>query len=79
MPPYVAGPVPGPTNSFPDTSATASAPHRSREPSCKPRRDRNVPGGVYEITKLLPHNGSESNIASRVQPKRLSELREKAN
>ena len=22
-------------------------------------RNRNVPGGVYEITKLLPHNGSE--------------------
>ena len=38
-------------------------------------RNRNVPGGVYEITKLLPHNGS----ASRVQPKSLSESREKAN
>ena len=22
-------------------------------------RNRNVPGGVYGITKLLPHNGSE--------------------
>ena len=22
-------------------------------------RNRNVPGGVYEITKLFPHNGSE--------------------
>ena len=20
---------------------------------------RNVPGGIYEVTKLLPHNGSE--------------------
>ena len=25
----------------------------------RPAVSRNVPGGVYEVTKLLPHNGSE--------------------
>jgi hypothetical protein len=25
----------------------------------RPADNRNVPGGVYEVTKLLPHNGSE--------------------
>jgi hypothetical protein len=25
----------------------------------RPAVNRNVPGGVYEVTKLLPHNGSE--------------------
>jgi hypothetical protein len=29
------------------------------EPVLLTSRNRNVPGGVYEVTKLLPHNGSE--------------------
>jgi hypothetical protein len=40
---------------------------------------RNVPGGVYEVTKQPPHNGREFAIASRAQTKNTSELREKAS
>ena len=25
----------------------------------RPAVNRNVPGGIYNVTKLLPHNGSE--------------------
>ena len=31
----------------------------------RPALSRNVPGGVYEVTKQLPHNGLSSSIASR--------------
>jgi hypothetical protein len=45
----------------------------------RPAISRNVPGGVYEVTKQLPHNGASSNIASKVQTKSMSVLCEKAN
>jgi hypothetical protein len=43
--------------------------------------NRNVPGGSYEVSKLLPHNGQamSSNIESRVRTKTMSASREKAN
>ena len=31
----------------------------------RPALSRNVRGGVYEVTKQLPHNGLSSSIASR--------------
>jgi hypothetical protein len=46
----------------------------------RPAVNRNVPGGVYEVTKLLPHNGSEFEYhASRVRAKSMNAWRGKAN
>jgi hypothetical protein len=42
----------------------------------RPAISRNVPGGVYEVTKQLP---ASSNIALKVQTKSMSALRGKAN
>ena len=33
--------------------------HIGETVTLRPAVSRNVPGGVYEVTKLLPHNGSE--------------------
>ena len=38
----------------------------------KPAFSRNVPGGVYEVTNQLPHNGREFESASRAHPKSMS-------
>jgi hypothetical protein len=40
---------------------------------------RNVPGGVYEVTKQLPDDGRSPNIGSRAQPNRMSASRGKAS
>jgi hypothetical protein len=40
---------------------------------------RNVPGGAYEVTKQLPHNGREFEYRIRVPARNTSASRWKAN
>jgi hypothetical protein len=44
-----------------------------------PAISRNVPGGAYEVTKQLPHNGREFEYRIKVSRKTMSASREKAN
>ena len=46
----------------------------------RPAVSRNVPGGVYEVTKHLPHNGLEFEYRiKKAQTNRMNALRGKAN
>jgi hypothetical protein len=54
--------------------------HVGESVTVTPAIRRNVPGGVYEVTKQLPHNGREFEYRIKsAQAKNMSVLWEKAN
>jgi hypothetical protein len=54
--------------------------HIGESVNLMPAISRNVPGGTYQVTKQLPHNGRVNlNITSKAHRKSISALRGKVN
>jgi hypothetical protein len=53
--------------------------HVGESVTLAPSISRNVPGGVYEVTKQLPYNGGEFEYQTKMDKKTISALRAKVN